>query len=221
MVKAVNIAAPGFLVVLIAACQASPARQAAASFGRPVRGPFIAYVVNQLSGTVTAFNTRTRMVFGPIKVGNNPVAIAITPNGKTAYVVNAGSDTVTPISTATRAALKPINVGIYPDGIAITPDGKTAYVANADSSTVTPISTATSRTSRPIRIGPQPAPWWPGCAGLRAGLAGGASRAGGPHLMTRRHPAAVRQAGGKRAALRRRWPEDDVHRVLRAREGGA
>lgn len=53
MVKAVNIAAPGFLVVLLAA----------ASFDRPVRGPFIAYVVNQLSGTVTAFNTRTRMVF--------------------------------------------------------------------------------------------------------------------------------------------------------------
>lgn len=62
MVKAVNIAAPGFLVVLLAA----------ASFDRPVRGPFIAYVVNQLSGTVTAFNTRTRMVFGPIEVGNNP-----------------------------------------------------------------------------------------------------------------------------------------------------
>lgn len=41
MVKAVNIAAPGFLVVLLAACQASPARQAAASFDRPVRGPFI------------------------------------------------------------------------------------------------------------------------------------------------------------------------------------
>jgi YVTN family beta-propeller protein len=153
MVKAVNIAAPGLLVVLLAACQASPARQAAASADRLVREPLIAYVANQRSGTVTAFNTRTRTVFTPIKVGTNPMAIAITPDGKTAYVSNDQiPGTVTPIDLVTKKSGRPVRVGPYPQAIAVSPNGKTAYVLNEDS--VTPIDLATGVPGKTVNPAP-------------------------------------------------------------------
>jgi YVTN family beta-propeller protein len=91
----------------------------------PARGP-IAYVTNLLSGTVTPIRTATNTALPPVKVGRGPVAIAITPDGKTAYVVNSGlhtvvTGTVTPIRTATNTALPPVKVGRGPVAIAITP----------------------------------------------------------------------------------------------------
>ena len=80
-----------------------------------------------------------------------PVAIAITPDGKTAYVANLASGTVTPVRTATNTPLAPVKVGGGPVVIAITPDGRTAYVANTDSGTVTPIRTATNTPLTPIK----------------------------------------------------------------------
>ena len=70
--------------------------------------------------------TATNTALKAIKVGPGPVAVAITPDGKTAYVVNDGvgevlGHTVTPIRTATNTALKAIRVGDNPQAIAITP----------------------------------------------------------------------------------------------------
>jgi YVTN family beta-propeller protein len=45
-----------------------------------------AYVVSQGSNTVTPIDTATNRVLKAIKVGFDPLAIAITPGGKTAYV---------------------------------------------------------------------------------------------------------------------------------------
>jgi hypothetical protein len=122
---------------------------------------------------MTPFNTVTNTPGKPIPVSPShrhgfPVAIAVTPDGKTVYVVSEGpggssrpntiTATVTPISTATNTPGKPIpvggrfNAGPY-DGselIAVTPDGKTVYVAAGPS--VTPISTATNTPGKPIHI---------------------------------------------------------------------
>ena len=89
---------------------------------------------------MTPISTITNMAGKPIKVGSGPIAIAITPDGKTVYVANVYSDTVTPITTATNTPGKPIKVGKAPCRIAITPNGQTAYVANYESDTVTPIT---------------------------------------------------------------------------------
>ena len=73
----------------------------------PVAGksaPVTAYVANAGSGTVTPIATATNTAGRPITTGNDPLAIAITPDGKTAYVANAASGTVTPITTATNTA---------------------------------------------------------------------------------------------------------------------
>ena len=114
-----------------------------------------AFVVNS-GGTVTPIGLTARRAGKPIKVGANPQAIAITPDGRTAFVANYGSDSVTPIRTVSRRAGAPIPVGQQPWAIAITPSGKTAYVANYGSDTVTPINTSTRRAGTPIPVGKQP-----------------------------------------------------------------
>jgi YVTN family beta-propeller protein len=57
-------------------------------------------------------------------VGRSPLAIAITPDGKTAYVANFNSENVSAIDTATNSVAKTITVGTNPEAIAtaFTPD---------------------------------------------------------------------------------------------------
>jgi YVTN family beta-propeller protein len=120
------------------------------------------YVVSRTSGSVTPVDTATETAGPAIKVGAQPSAIAITPDGRTAYVVNENDlaglkdGTVTPITTATDEPGKPIGVGMEPDAIAITPNGQTAYVANQLSGTVTPITIATNTPGKPIKVGYEP-----------------------------------------------------------------
>jgi YVTN family beta-propeller protein len=115
-------------------------------------------------GMVIPIRTATNTALRPIPIGPawpSVIAIAITPDSKTAYAANAYTDTVTPIRTATNTALAPIRVGDSPGAIAITPDGKTAYVvddsAPGRAGTVTPIRTATNQALRPIKVGSLPA----------------------------------------------------------------
>ena len=109
-----------------------------------------AYVANYASGTVTPINTATNKASSPITVGDEPVAIALTPNGKTAYVVNEGSDTVTPIRISDGVTGPPLKVGDSPRLIVIAPNGITAYVVNFDSNTVTPIHLPNDKPMRAI-----------------------------------------------------------------------
>jgi len=113
----------------------------------------VAYVANFGSGTVTPIDTATNKAEPPIKVGNGPFDVAITPNGETAYVTDKLDGTVTPIDLATGTTGTPIKVGLLPFAIAITPNGKTAYVADFGSGTVTPIDLATDTAEAPIKVG--------------------------------------------------------------------
>ena len=111
--------------------------------------------------TVVPIATNTNKPGTPIRLGQVPGPIAITPDGRTAYVVNSGSfqftdGTVTPIATVTNAPGKPVRAGIGTDEIAISPDGKTVYVTNIVSDTVTPIATATNTAGKAIRVGVRP-----------------------------------------------------------------
>ena len=66
------------------------------------------------SDTVTPITTATNTPGKPIKVGDGPGGITITPDGKTVYVANFESGTVTPITAATNTPGKPIKVGSGP-----------------------------------------------------------------------------------------------------------
>jgi YVTN family beta-propeller protein len=116
----------------------------------------------QSPGSLIPISTATHTKGKPIKIaGGDPIADAITPDGKTIYITNAFSDTVTPVTVATGTAGKPIRVGAIPTELAITPDGKTVYVVNlpvnGTAGTVTPISTATNTPGKPIPVGAGPA----------------------------------------------------------------
>jgi DNA-binding beta-propeller fold protein YncE len=82
----ISLAASGVAVVVGPASIPSLVPLAGASAASPT-----AYVANFASGTVTPIATATNTPGSPITVGTNPVAVALTPDGKTAYVVNSGS----------------------------------------------------------------------------------------------------------------------------------
>ena len=156
------VASAAMVLVTTGVCTTLPATSSACA---PRRSPpvAIAYVTDYGSNAVSPIYTRTNTAGNPIKVGRDPLMIAITPDGKIAYVLNTYYNpsrprrgTVTPIRTATNRAGKPIKVGFLPSAIAITPDGKTAYVVSftLHSNVVTPIRTATNTVGKPIRLEP-------------------------------------------------------------------
>ena len=67
------------------------------------------YVVTLSTNRVTPISTAANTAGKPIRVGKEPDAIAITPDGRTAYVASSG--TVTPIATATNTPGLAIRVG--------------------------------------------------------------------------------------------------------------
>ncbi|MCX2947924.1 hypothetical protein [Lentzea sp. NEAU-D7] len=98
-----------------------------------------------------------------IGVGDNPIAVEISPDGTRAYVTNAADRTVSVISTATRTVTATVTVGTQPEGIAFSPDSRTAYVANAgdhntDWGSVSVIDTTTSTVARTVSVHPLKSP---------------------------------------------------------------
>ncbi|MER5223901.1 serine/threonine-protein kinase [Streptomyces flaveus] len=72
-----------------------------------------------------------------IRVGDGPVGVAVSPDGRRAYVTNngpgpgLGPGSVSVIDTTTNHTLgNPIPVGDGPHGVAVSPDGRRVYVAN-------------------------------------------------------------------------------------------
>ncbi|MEU9480401.1 YncE family protein [Streptomyces sp. NPDC048191] len=110
-------------------------------------GPF-AYVTNASlitgASTLSVIDTATDGITADPPVGEQPIAVAITPNGRRAYVANAGSNTVTVIDTTANppAVIATVPVGNSPAGVAVTPDGSRVYVANAGSNNVSVIRTS-------------------------------------------------------------------------------
>ena len=64
------------------------------------------YVTNQFNNLVSVINTATNTVVGaPISVGNQPVGVAVSPNGARVYVANISSGNVSVIDTATNTVV--------------------------------------------------------------------------------------------------------------------
>jgi YVTN family beta-propeller protein len=98
-----------------------------------------------------------------IRVGSQPAAMVITPDGKRGYVANANSRFVTPIRLATSTALPRVRVttpGGGTEAIVASPDGTIVYAATETFTAggrligrVVPIRAARGRPLRPIRAG--------------------------------------------------------------------
>jgi YVTN family beta-propeller protein len=106
----------------------------------PAHARELAYVANSGSDTISVIDTEKPAVVQTIAVGNGlrPVAVAVSPDGKSAYVTNY-SGTVTIIDTATNALRASIPVsgvvslGGIPGQLLPSPDGRLLYVRSGDS----------------------------------------------------------------------------------------
>jgi len=86
---------------------------------RPAEAAPFAYVTNSNDNTVSVIDTASNKAVGtPIPVGNSPLGVAVTPDGKHVFVTNdANPGTVSVIDTATNTVVgTPIPVGIFPNG---------------------------------------------------------------------------------------------------------
>ena len=108
-----------------------------------------------IGDTVTPINLASGKAEAPIKVGNGPTGMAITPDGSTVFVTNLNSGSVSPISTAANTAGFPITVKGGPVAVAVAKGD--AWVVDTPSSSysgsnVTPISINTDRAGSPIAV---------------------------------------------------------------------
>jgi len=88
-------------------------------------GGGIAYAANTVAGTVSVIklNGSNSTVIKTIKVGTEPYALVLTPNGTKLYCANARSASVSVINTATNTVVKTIvGVGLEPRGLAVSND---------------------------------------------------------------------------------------------------
>ena len=88
--------------------------------------------------------------------GDNPVDLALTPDGQTLVVVNAASDTVSFVDTVSRLERKRILVGRNPCSLVLNSAGKRAFVANRLSNSLSVIDIPYQAVSGTIPTGPEP-----------------------------------------------------------------
>lgn len=90
------------------------------------------YVCNVGSGTVSIVDTATNAVLTTVGVGQNPIRVAMSPEGTHAYVTNyvGGTMSVIRVNGSTIAAT--VDVGEYPTGIGVSPDGAYVYVVSGN-----------------------------------------------------------------------------------------
>jgi YVTN family beta-propeller protein len=100
------------------------------------------YGNNAGNNTVAAISAVTNVVMNPlISVGNQPVALAETPDQKKLYAVNQGDGTVTAITLADRTVTQTIATGSAPVWALARSDSARVYVLNSGSGTVSAIDT--------------------------------------------------------------------------------
>jgi YVTN family beta-propeller protein len=102
-------------------------------------------MVNPQSKSVTIFDAVSQQPRATITTGDEPSAVVIGPDDKTAYVANRGSATVvelTGIDTASPTVAASVDVGSEPTGLALSPTGATLYVAEFAESRVSSIDTS-------------------------------------------------------------------------------
>ena len=89
---------------------------------------------------VLVFDLNMQAWKAPIKVGDNPNEMLVSPNGQQLYVCNANDNTVSVINLKTKKVIETLDVALYPNspsgsttnGLAMDPVKKSLYIANAD-----------------------------------------------------------------------------------------
>jgi YVTN family beta-propeller protein len=120
-----------------------------------------AYITNGGSNTVTVLDVVNVRVDRELAVGQNPVAVAVSPTRTEVYVVNSGGaggqGSVSVINAENNTVVATIQVRRQPASIEIDPKGELAYVANSGSNTISVLDLKARREIAQIGIGEEPA----------------------------------------------------------------
>jgi hypothetical protein len=103
----------------------------------------------------------------PVKVGDNPNEMLVSPNGQQLYVCNANDNTVSVVNLKTKKVIETLDVALYPNspsgsttnGLAMDPIKKSLYIANADNNCLAVFDVSTPGKSVPK--GFIPVGWFP------------------------------------------------------------
>jgi len=120
-----------------------------------------AYVINNGNGVpgssamsvidTAADSASVNTVIATLKVGIEPIDVAVSPDGRHAYVTDLYDGSVRVIDTATNQLTAKIGIGGVLGGVAVSPDGKRVYVADQQGA-VAVIDAATNTLVGAIRV---------------------------------------------------------------------
>jgi YVTN family beta-propeller protein len=97
-----------------------------------------------------------RQVVATISVGDEPLGVAVLPNGNYIYVTNHNGDNVSVIQTSNNSVVGTITVGNGPMDLTVLPNGNFVYVPNRFSNDVTVIRTTDNVVTASIQVGSWP-----------------------------------------------------------------
>ena len=145
--------AAAFLLPSLAGCRLHDFPQYAANYRE------YAYVTNAGSGTVSVYDVVNVRLDRELSVGQNPVAVTVSPTRNEVYVVNSGlpsgQGSIAVINAENNVAAN-IPVHKQPAALALDPDGKLGYVANTGSNSVSVLDLNTRREIAVIGTGEEP-----------------------------------------------------------------
>jgi len=97
-----------------------------------------AYVAVSADDAVEIYDVFTGKDIGRIRLNfrDNPIELALTPDGRTLVSVNHSSNTVSIIDALSKFELRRIRVGEKPTSAVVDPSGLKAYITNSGSNTV-------------------------------------------------------------------------------------
>jgi YVTN family beta-propeller protein len=115
--------------------------------------PDTVYAANPGNNTVSVISITQNVVSRTIGVGNNPIAMVETPDGKKLYVVNQGDGTVTAINSSDKTVNAVIPTGTSPTWAVARSDNSRVYVLNQGSGTVSVIDTLADTVLNNVPVG--------------------------------------------------------------------
>ena len=84
----------------------------------------MAYVPNEVSGTVSVIDTSTDAVIRSLKISERPRGIAVSPDGKRLYVTDSPTKALVVVDLAKGEPVASWHVGESPEGAGISHDGR-------------------------------------------------------------------------------------------------
>ncbi len=108
------------------------------------------------NGQVLVYNVDGGEVASAIEVGDGPIGLAVTPDGRTLYVSNEQENTVDVIDLFSQQIAWTIPVSAGPTGLAISPDGQYVYIACRFSNLIDIIPVGTTQVMSSLSVYPDP-----------------------------------------------------------------